>query len=115
MKKIFLLQPRQTGKTTKAIYEYIKEPNDTILVLRNNVDVKNIQHLLGTDDTKNVITSDQLINKVCGNRPKNIILDEYMYFLNKDIIYKEIQTISPENLYIFQHQINNIIKIFLIL
>jgi hypothetical protein len=62
--------------------------------------VKYIHDKVG-GNIKNFTTSNQFHNKIIGRRHKNIILDEYMFFKNRDEIYKEIQVIQPENVYIF--------------
>lgn len=100
MRKVFLMQPRQSGKTTKAMYEFVKDPDNTIFVTHNYDMVKHIHDRVG-GNIKNFTSSSQFSNKIIGIRPKNIILDEYMFFKNRDEIYKEIQVIQPENLYIF--------------
>lgn len=101
MRTIFLMQPRQSGKTTKAIYEFLKEPDNSIFVVHNNSMLKYIHTIVGSVIEKKIITSNQFHVKIIGNRFKNIILDEYMFFKNKDEIYKYIQLIQPENVYIF--------------
>jgi predicted RND superfamily exporter protein len=100
MSKIFLMQPRQSGKTTKAMYEFAKDPENTIFVTHNFDMVKHIHNRIG-GNIKNFTSANQFHNKIIGRRPKNIILDEYMFFKNRDEIYKEIQIIQPDNVYIF--------------
>ncbi len=100
MRKVFLMQPRQSGKTTKAMYEFVKDPDNTIFVTHSYDMVKHIHDRVG-GNIKNFTSSNQFKNKFIGRRPKNIILDEYMFFRNRDEIYKEIQVINPENVYIY--------------
>lgn len=101
MKKIFLMQPRQSGKTTKAIYEFIKDPNNSLFVTTKIELAKEIHNKVGGDSNK-FISCNEFRNKVLGNKtPKNIILDEYMFFKNKDEIYQIINSIQPQNVYVF--------------
>jgi hypothetical protein len=100
MKVIFLIQPRQSGKTTKAMYEFIKDPDNTLFVTRNRLMSKEICDMVG-GNMKNFTDSHFFNSRVIGINFKNIILDEYMFFLNKDEIYKTIQAIKPDNVYIF--------------
>ena len=101
MNKIFLMQPRQSGKTTKAIYTFLKDPENTIFVVHNSNTIEYIHDKVGKN-IKNCISSKQFHNKIIGKQtPKTIILDEYMLFKNKDEIYKIVQVIQPENVYIF--------------
>ncbi len=100
MNKIFLIQPRQSGKTTKAMYEFVKDPDNTIFVTHCYDAIKYIHNRID-GKTKNFTSANQFHNNIIGKRPKNIILDEYMLFENKDKIYKDINRIQPENVYIF--------------
>jgi len=99
MKKIFLMQPRQSGKTTKAIYEYIKDPENTIFVTHSLTAAHSIYEKLG-GRRDNFLSSKQFINRIRGVKIKNLILDEYMFFSKKDEIYKDIKH-NVENLYIY--------------
>lgn len=93
--------PRQSGKTTMAIYEFNKDPDNTLFVCHNYELANFIRSKVG-GDKKNFTSAEQFHQKVISRRPKNIILDEYMFFKNKDEIYNDIlQVIRPENLYIF--------------
>jgi len=47
------------------------------------------------------MSSNQFLYEVDGKKTRNIILDEYMLFDNKDEVYKKIQYVRPENVYIF--------------
>lgn len=100
MRKVFLMQSRQSGKTTKAMYEFSKDPNNTIFVAPNYSTVEYIRNKVG-GNIKNLTTSEQFINKIIGRKPKNIILDEYMLFKNRDEIYEQILVTRPENVYIY--------------
>jgi hypothetical protein len=100
MKKYFFISPRSSGKTTKAIYEFTKEPNNTIFISYNENRLSDIHNLLDCD-VKYLTTSHKCISKLRCIKPKNIIIDEYMSFDNKDSIYKHIQTMQLDNLYIY--------------
>jgi hypothetical protein len=100
MKKTFLMQPRQSGKTTKAMYEYLKDSENTVFVCMNyNLARETCKRVGG--ELKHFISSESFELKLRGCNPKNIILDEYMLFSNKDKIYKIIQELSPENVLVF--------------
>lgn len=100
MRTIFLMQPRQSGKTTKAMYEYLKDPDNTIFVSHNYDMAKYVRSIVG-GDMKNFASENTFLDKICGRNPKNIILDEYMFFKNKKLIWEHINTIRPENVYIY--------------
>ena len=100
MNKLFFMQPRQSGKTDKAIYEYLKDPDNTIFVTHNSHSAQLIRDKV-SGDMKNFILSEVFVNKLIDIRAKTIILDEYMSFKNKDILYQKIKVIKPENLFIF--------------
>lgn len=106
MRKIFLINPRQSGKTDKAIYEFLKDPDNTIFVCHN----PNLKDFLckrinaSPKLRKNFISAAQpnrFAYAMKGKQPKNIILDEYMFFENKREIYDHIMMLRPENVYIF--------------
>lgn len=101
MAKIFLMQPRQSGKTTKAMWEYIKDPENTVFVAHNQESAKWINERLNGIHPDNFMSAKSFPNKMLIRRPKNIIMDEYMFFPNKEEIYKTTSSIQPENLYIF--------------
>lgn len=99
MKKFFFMQSRRSGKTTKAIYEFSKDPENTLFVTHSFDSAKLIKDSV---NSVNVISASQLKNNTLGYRPKNIILDEYMFFENKAEIYDIVNNyIQPENLYVF--------------
>ena len=100
MRKEFLMQPMRSGKTTKAMYEFVKDPDNTIFVTHNYEMVKYVHNRVG-GNLKNITSSNHFKYKIVGRRLKNIILDDYMFFKNRDEIYKEIQVIQPDNVYIF--------------
>ena len=99
MKKYFFMQPRQTGKTTKAMYEYVKDPENTIFVTYKHINIKKIHDKVG-GNIKNFVSSGEFINRTKGITLKNVILDEYMFFDNKESIYKEIIERGAENIFI---------------
>lgn len=100
MKKYFLLQPRQSGKTTKALYEYSKDPENTIFVAFNRDNADRACKSIG-GDRKRFLTAERFMYSMRGYHIKNIILDEYMFFPNKKEIYDTIHIHNPENVYIF--------------
>lgn len=94
------MQPRQSGKTTKAIYEFLKDPTNSLFVTHNTQTVKYICDKIHKNN-ENIISSNQFVKHVFGRRPKNIILDEYMLFNNTYEIYKTIKSVQTDNVYIF--------------
>jgi len=100
MKKTFMMQPRQTGKTTIAVYEFLKDPEHTLLVVPNQRMVDHIIHDILRGDGKykwktNIFSSFRFeqLPHIYSNTHR-IILDEYMFFDNKELIYKQIQSLS---------------------
>jgi hypothetical protein len=98
--KIFLIQPRQTGKTTKAVYEFLKDPDNTLFITHKIEVSKHIKDLIGFNH-KNVISAKQFLNKKGVHKVKSIILDEYLFFENKEDVYKEVYGSGFENIYVF--------------
>jgi hypothetical protein len=98
--KIFLLQPRQTGKTTKAVYEFLKNPNNTLYITHNIDSVKHIKDLAGLNH-KNIISQRQFLNNKGVRNIDTIILDEYLFFEKKGEVYKTVKIMNPENIYVY--------------
>lgn len=87
------MQPRRSGKTTNAIIEYKKDPLNTLYITCNSAMTKSL--------FPKVISSKSFNHSIIGKRYKNIILDEYMFFNNKEEIYNKINQLDIENLYIY--------------
>lgn len=99
MNKYFLMQARQTGKTSKAVYEYLKDPLDTVFVVTNDKNKERIIDKIG-DKNANVLTEEEFLTEhYCASR--NYILDEYMFFKHKKDVYEKVNSLDPENLFIF--------------
>lgn len=75
MNVTYLIQPRGSGKTTKAMYEYMKDPANTIFVTHDMNTSKYVRSIVG-GNFKNFISCDNFICSMRGRRPKNIILDD---------------------------------------
>lgn len=93
------MQARQTGKTSKAVYEYLKDPLNTIFIVRNDVNKEHIINKLG-DKNANVLTEDEFLTEL-KYISYNVILDEYMFFKRKKDVYEKMNSYSPNNLFIF--------------
>ena len=82
----FFIMPRQSGKTTLAIKEFMENPDDNVLFVENQNYVRSIVGIINDMGFK--LTATQLNNIVSstkrlqGKRPKKIIFDEYS-LLNK--------------------------------
>jgi hypothetical protein len=102
MNKYFLMQPRQTGKTTKAIYEFLKHTEESLFVVPKLEMIKPIYDIIG-QKFNNIISENMFETFIRGKRYKTLILDEYMFFSNsnKRNIYNQHYYLKIENLYIF--------------
>ena len=104
MKKYFYIQPRESGKTHKAIYEFLKEPEETLLVFPTERLAQENREDYGYD---NIIGVNKLGNKISGgvlSKIKRIILDDYMLYEVKVKIYEFINKFCSrflEEIYIF--------------
>jgi len=103
MKKQFFLQPRQVGKTTMAIYQFLFDIDNTLFVTHNKEMARRItKRIFNQYSRSNIVSCEEVIHKRLGSEYKNIILDEYMFFKNKRNLYVYLNGISNiENLYIF--------------
>lgn len=101
MNKYFIMQPRQSGKTQKAIYEYLKNPEDSLFICHNKACFDYIKEL-SYANIENICTSSQYIKNVKYSKFKNLILDEYLYFEDYRELTEAIKANSNiENIYIF--------------
>jgi hypothetical protein len=101
------MRPRQTGKTTSAILKYLESPNDTLLVTINHSMVDYLKFDIlkltnNSDLTINLCSEINLLDFLRGkDKFKTIILDEYMFFKNKEDVYYAINNRKPESLIIY--------------
>lgn len=100
MEKLFYLQPRQTGKSTKALYEYSKDEYNTVFVTVNMNLAKNLCYRV-KGNIDNFITPAMLINNPKRYIDKIFILDEYLLFEDKDKVYKLMNELRPRKIIIF--------------
>jgi len=96
--KYFYLQPRQSGKTDKAVYEYLKDKDNTLLVVHNNENTKRFKSI--NSNIKNVILEKDLKESIEKKQFKTIILDEYLSYKNKKKVYEIVNSTSVSNIYI---------------
>jgi hypothetical protein len=97
---------RQSGKTTTAIYEFLKNPEETLLITFNENMCHHIcKNFLRVDKHKNIIGVNKFLNRdLYLNRSKTIIIDEYLFFNPEqaiDLYQKIINSNYIENLIIF--------------
>ncbi len=106
MKKRINIWNRQSGKTTTAIYEFLKNPEETLLVTCNE-DMRHYicRNFLRVDKHKNIIGINRFLNRdLYLSGCKTIILDEYLFFKPEqtiDLYQKIINSNYIENLIIF--------------
>jgi len=99
--KYFFLQPRQTGKTINAIYEFLKDEENSLFVTHNFNNINNITSNYKLSKN-NFVTYKNLEQKLIGRRWKNIILDEYLFFDDKIKLYELIKSnLKYCNLFIY--------------
>lgn len=106
MKKRINVWNRQSGKTTTAIYEFLKNPEETLLITFNENMCHHIcKNFLRVDKHKNIIGVNKFLNRdLYLNGSKTIILDEYLFFNPEqaiDLYQKIINSNYIENLIIF--------------
>lgn len=106
MKKRINIWNRQSGKTTTAIYEFLKNPEETLLVTCNEHMCHYIcTNFLRVGKHKNIIGINKFLNyRMSLSDCKRIILDEYLFFnpeLSIDLYQKIINSKFIEELIIF--------------
>ena len=80
----FFIQPRQSGKTSKALYEYFKDPENSFLIVKNVERVKNRLININKSLLNNIINSNQLTKRIKNKFVNTIIIDDYLFFSPKE-------------------------------
>jgi len=88
MRKVkFIMAPRQSGKTTFAIQELHRNPLTTAMACHSSDMSKYLKKKTGY--THNIFSQNEE-SKFLNDRVQTLILDEYMWFKDKDILYNRI-------------------------
>ena len=95
-KKTLFITPRQVGKTTKIIYEYMKNPTESIVIVHSNSMKQHIVKMLDAANFKmnrkpeNIFSQhaniEQLVWYCEKHKVKKIFIDEYMCFSYKNMV-----------------------------
>jgi hypothetical protein len=116
MEKHLYIQPRQTGKTTKLIEDFLLDPHNSIIVVISNTMRKVlIDKLLSLTDLNNEIKNEKFLFKriisvdnLLSARYthgigtiKHILFDEYFFIKNKVGVYRTIQSLRLEKLSLY--------------
>ena len=103
MSKYAILKPRGSEKTTMALYEFIKDPINTLYVTYAEKDIyqmlSNVTELVRYEE--NFVSSNNVIDYLPRKSYTTIILYDYLSYQHKDKIYNEIQEIGWNELYVF--------------
>jgi len=88
MDKYFFIEPRNTGKTTMAMYEFRKNPNETLYVYHNQMSAEDVSQLLGVRN--NVCTQERFISRDAfrGKKITRVIFDEFLFFSKIKAVYE---------------------------
>lgn len=92
-----------------GIFEYLKAPDSTLIITHNSsmADhlIRSMRPMISGRFNMNITTEHQFL--ILGNAKKykhtvkTIILDEYMFFKNKQKIYETIHELNPERVLIY--------------
>jgi hypothetical protein len=98
--KTFLMQPRQTGKTTKVICEFLKDSKNNLLILYSQERVNFIKSTYPElEGNKNIISAeifsdDYEIDGIFNRNYNLIIIDDYLFCPNLVDIYIKLGKLS---------------------
>lgn len=100
METLVYIAPRQSGKTTDAVMEFLKNPKNTIFITYNNISKDEIikKHKLGK--YKNRFFSQTDRNIFIGREYETVIFDEFTLIDKFNILYNDV-TSSSRYLLIF--------------
>jgi hypothetical protein len=98
MKGKFLIAARQSGKTTKAIQEYNKDSENTLFITHSMESAKYLKDKYGVN---NICSCNNLMSYSVGKKFKKFIIDEYLFFKNKDKVYNYLKNNNFSGVHIF--------------
>ncbi len=104
MNKYFFISNRQSGKTHLAIYEFLKNPEESIMIVNNHKQIRNIIDLeLIPDQFISKLYSSELNNVFRGLKSKRVIFDDYLQIdtIKRSELYNDISYINPEEIFCF--------------
>jgi len=104
MKKYFFISNRQSGKTHLAVYEFLKDPNNSLIIVPNFHQLKEIIDLdVVPDIFLYRIISCQSKNVFRGLKAKKIIFDDYLMIdvVKRSELYIEYSSLNPEEIFCF--------------
>lgn len=80
MKKYFFISNRQSGKTHLAIYEFMKDPENSLIILYGKKQVKNIleKKIIPDKFLNRVFNYENFSSKIRGRIFKTVICDDYL-------------------------------------
>lgn len=80
MKKYFFISNRQSGKTHLAIYEFLKEPENSLLIVYDNKQIKNIidKKIIPDKFLNRIFHYENFSSKIRGIKFKIVIFDDYL-------------------------------------
>lgn len=96
------IQPRHVGKTTLAVYEYLKNPDSTLFIVPNKMMAYDTEkRFLLPKNT--LITVNNILTKIRSKNFSKIIFDEYMFIEKRnEFIYPLISQLNDNGeVYIF--------------
>ncbi len=80
--KYAFIAPRQSGKSTIAKYEFLKDPEKSAFITCKLDQIRNYDGL--SNYKNNFYSQESFYNGVRGKEVKNVILDEYLFFTSKN-------------------------------
>jgi hypothetical protein len=80
MKKYFFISNRQSGKTHLAIYEFMKDPDNSLLIVYDNKQIKNIldKKVIPDKFLDRIFHYENFSSKIMGRSFKIVIFDDYL-------------------------------------
>lgn len=96
--KILAIHPRQSGKTTKAIYEFNKDPHGTLFLCHNDRMVKHIRTNFNLSHKNIIIVNKVIRGEIRLQGFRRIIIDEYLFLSLKEKkeLYKALLNFGRE-------------------
>jgi len=104
----FYIQPRQTGKTTKATNKYIQklEKGESVLFLvMNNITKRNVLKEVNIfGQVSNIVSIEDFLKNMSYPKVQNLILDEWLYWDKNDrrkLVHLIKNTLEIDKVYVY--------------
>lgn len=112
MTRLFIQGQRQSGKTNFALYEFMKDPSESLLIVHSMNTAKDLQREIRKHFKYDDITLERVFRNIKsastpddiyrGVRPRTVVIDEMLLFSNyKELFDMTMKQPDVENIFVY--------------